>query len=292
MNVTNATLCFEEKGVDENYWNWRNLLVNILAVFIIVSNTALILVIRGDKELRKQRFSLFIISLAITDLLCGIFIPFNTLRVCRWQYGELLCDLVTSMVVITMSSSVYNYLGVNIDRVLAIKYPLEYFVGRRWWARRNNVKACIALCWLLALLPAAPMWVSHKKELEWGQAVCSFPYENEPWVWGASTSVFIVPTLVILSTLATISYHLHRPDTRLRRFEEALPQEGYQLRVTLTLAAMTVVFLACWWPYGVIFMMEHSGDKGIILWNVVTLAYSNREECTPHLSSLQVETNS
>ena len=30
-----------------------------------------------------QRFSLFIISLAITDLLCGIFIPFNTLRVCR-----------------------------------------------------------------------------------------------------------------------------------------------------------------------------------------------------------------
>ena len=44
------------------------------------------------------------------------------------------------MVVITMSSSVYNYLGVNIDRVLAIKYPLEYFVGRRWWARRNNVK--------------------------------------------------------------------------------------------------------------------------------------------------------
>ena len=210
----------------------------------------------------------------------------------RWQYGELLCDLVTSMVVITMSSSVYNYLGVNIDRVLAIKYPLEYFVGRRWWAKRNNVKACIALCWLLALLPAAPMWVSHKKESEWGQAVCSFPYENETWVWGASTSVFIVPTLVILSTLATISYHLHRPDTRLRRFEEALPQEGYQLRVTLTLAAMTVVFLACWWPYGVIFMMEHSGDKGIILWNVVTLAYSNREECTPHLSTLQIKTNS
>ena len=78
----------------------------------------------------------------------------------------------------------------------------------------------------------------------------------------------------------------------LRRFEEALPQEGYQLRVTLTLAAMTVVFLACWWPYGVIFMMEHSGDKGIILWNVVTLAYSNREECSPHLSSLQIKTNS
>ena len=184
------------------------------------------------------------------------------------------------------------------------------------------LQGCIVLCWLLALLPAAPMWVSRKeKESEWSQAVCSFPYENvsvlssadgsftalivsavhtitncccvqETWVWGASTSVFIVPTLVILSTLATISYHLHRPNTRLRRFEEALPQEGYQLRVTLTLAAMTVVFLACWWPYGVIFMMEHSGDKGIILWNVVTLAYSNRQECSPHLSSLKIKTNS
>ena len=54
MNFTNATQCFEAKGVDENYWNWRNILVNILAVLIIVSNTALILVIRGDQELRKQ----------------------------------------------------------------------------------------------------------------------------------------------------------------------------------------------------------------------------------------------
>ena len=54
MNVSNATLCYAAKGVDENYWNWRNILVNILAVLIIVSNTALILVIRGDQELRKQ----------------------------------------------------------------------------------------------------------------------------------------------------------------------------------------------------------------------------------------------
>merc|ERR1711884_504980 len=41
---------------------------------------------------------------------------------------------------------------------------------------------------------------------------------------------------------------------------------------------ITLTFLVCWWPYIIIFMLGDSipwgENKGIILWNFVTLAYS------------------
>ena len=84
------------------------------------------------------------VSLACTDLGCGIVIPFNTLRVCRWglggemwhlvtrdtwllvtrdtcpvcrwELGREMCYTITSLVVILLSASVYNFVCVNIDR--------------------------------------------------------------------------------------------------------------------------------------------------------------------------------
>ena len=88
-----------------SYWNWRNTFVDILAVLIVFFNSVLIYVILNSQTLRKQvhwysavlsltcyvlsssclqRFNLIMVSLACTDLGCGIVIPFNTLRVCRW----------------------------------------------------------------------------------------------------------------------------------------------------------------------------------------------------------------
>ena len=95
----NLSIC--EKTLETGYWSWRNTTVNILAVLIVFCNSLLIYVIRSSNTLRKQvhlqklwklckyhnpfpqRFNLVMTSLACTDLLCGILIPFNTLRVCR-----------------------------------------------------------------------------------------------------------------------------------------------------------------------------------------------------------------
>ena len=89
-----------------SYWNWRNTFVDILAVLIVFFNSVLIYVILNSQTLRKQvhwyspqficyvlsssclqRFNLIMVSLACTDLGCGIVIPFNTLRVCRWGWA-------------------------------------------------------------------------------------------------------------------------------------------------------------------------------------------------------------
>ena len=118
------------------------------------------------------------ISLACTDLLVGFFTPFNTIRIGRWTLGHHFCEFVTSMTVILLSASIYNFVCVNVDRLIAIKMPLKYkeLKDKRWM-----VKAAIFACWILSLVPAVPMWTSFDTRTAKNDGTCfkcSFPYKS------------------------------------------------------------------------------------------------------------------
>ena len=82
-----------------------------------------------------------------------------------------------SMEIIMLSSSVYNFVLVNLDRLLAIKFAMKY-------RNMSNkfTKIGIAVCWLLALLPATPVWRNTDQEkLERSltkDQTCLFPYKD------------------------------------------------------------------------------------------------------------------
>ena len=87
-----------------------------------------------------------------------------------------MCQLITSSVVILISCSIYNFVFINLDRLFAIKFPLTY----KDRASRRKVKMGIALCWVLSLFPALPMWTNDTRtDLNDGSGcTCSFPYES------------------------------------------------------------------------------------------------------------------
>ena len=99
-----------------------------------------------------QTYNLIIISLAVTDMLCGVILPFNTLRFGWWghfgRFGGEMCSAVTSLVVILMSASVYNFVLVNLDRLLVFKRPFEYQPD----SSRTSIKIGMWGRWLLVLL--------------------------------------------------------------------------------------------------------------------------------------------
>ena len=118
------------------------------------------------------------ISLACTDLLVGFVIPFNTIRIGRWTLGRILCQFITSLTVILLSASNYNFVCVNIDRLMAIKIPLKYkeLKDKRWM-----VKAAIFVCWVFSLIPAVPMWTKYDTRTRKNDGtcyICSFPYKS------------------------------------------------------------------------------------------------------------------
>ena len=92
----------------------------------------------------------------------------------RWNFGEMFCQIITSLVVVALSSSIYNFVFVNLDRLLAVKFPMDYKSS----ASRKKIKVGILACWLLSSLPALPMWLVPSSPAAWDGQTCKFPYEN------------------------------------------------------------------------------------------------------------------
>ena len=67
-----------------------------------------------------------------------------------------------------------------VPRLLAITKALDYRGETVWWARRGTLKLVLGLCWLLALLPAVPMWPGvgdTRGDFNDGSGIyCGFPY--------------------------------------------------------------------------------------------------------------------
>jgi len=264
------------KYKDSVYLTPYNVVVLVLAFLIILANILLIHIILKSPALRSQRFNLIMISLACTDLLVGILTPFNTLRIGRWTFGHHICMLVTSMVVILLSASIFNFVAVNIDRLVAIKMPLRYneMKDRRWM-----VKVVIFACWVLALVPAVPMWTSFDTRTARNDGtcyLCSFPYNSTEWVWWSSATVFIIPTVLILIIWLTILHHFYNDNVSTDDEKLSSTRKSRERRVTFVMGTITLAFLICIWPYGVVFMkggfLEKKKD---ILQKVVTLMYLN-----------------
>eukprot|EP00092_Neocalanus_flemingeri_P024395 GFUD01026451.1.p1 GENE.GFUD01026451.1~~GFUD01026451.1.p1 ORF type:complete len:346 (+),score=90.25 GFUD01026451.1:73-1110(+) len=259
----------------DEYLTGYTIFVWTLACLIIIANVLLITVILRSPGLRTQRFNLIMISLACTDLLVGFFIPFNTIRIGRWTLGPYLCEFVTSMTVILLSASIYNFVCVNIDRLIAIKMPLKYYAlkDKRWM-----VKAAIFACWILSLVPAVPMWTSFDTRTEKNDGtcfICSFPYKSAVWVWWSSVTAFIIPTVLIIIIWLSILLHFCKENifTEDKKFSSG--RAGRERRVTLIMGTITLAFLVCWWPYAIIFMMGFEKNSVTVLQKVVTLAYLN-----------------
>ena len=68
----------------------------------------------------------------------------------------------------------------SVPRLLAITKALDYRGETVWWARRGTLKLVLGLCWLLALLPAVPMWPGvgdTRRDFNDGSGIyCGFPY--------------------------------------------------------------------------------------------------------------------
>ena len=96
----------------------------------------------------------------------------------RWTFGVQLCNVTTSVDIITASASIYNFVLVNLDRLLVVKFPMEYHN-----TSDKYIKIGISVCWLLALLPATPVWSSSDwneklKEKVEQSYTCTFPYHE------------------------------------------------------------------------------------------------------------------
>ena len=76
---------------------------------------------------------------------------------------------------------------------------------------------------------------------------------QDVWVWYCSLMVFILPSMILLTTLTTM----------------ARSRTNYQQRVTRVMMVITLCFLVCWWPYALVYMTRQRElvPRLDLLWN-------------------------
>ncbi|KAK7164658.1 hypothetical protein R3I94_003140 [Phoxinus phoxinus] len=132
-------------------------IVSYLLIFIVcmVGNGVVCFIVLRSKNMRTVT-NLFILNLAISDLLVGIFCMPTTLVdniITGWPFGSLVCKLSGMVQGISVSASVFTLVAIAVDRFRCIVYPFKQKLTI------STSTLIIIIIWVLAISIMCPSGV-------------------------------------------------------------------------------------------------------------------------------------
>lgn len=123
--------------IRENVVLW-SIIDGILFVTIVCGNCLTIAAVQLSRRLRSVVSNLFILSLAISDLLVGLTIPYHLAFYLDVTLGDshFICIMKFFFNIVACCVSIWNLIAIAIDRYIAIVYPLHY---SRWITKRMAI---------------------------------------------------------------------------------------------------------------------------------------------------------
>ena len=143
--------------------------ISLSAVANIVLNSLVMIVIARTPTLREDRTTLFMFSLAASDLVFGVCIMITSAVVC--SHPEIRSDEFAP-VFFTLSAwllltSVYNMCSVSLCKMLAVIYPLRYLA----LVTERRCYYVVVWNWTAGFILAVPMYFLIDQS--WNEDICS-----------------------------------------------------------------------------------------------------------------------
>jgi len=171
----------------------------LMLTLIVCSNIVVILAMRKS-SFKSNNTSLLLSSLAVSDLLVGIFIiPIKikfTLHNQRFCLSDFYCKLYITADNTFFSASITNLFVICIDKYIALNYPYKYPV----WMSRKKAKVLLVLAWcngiFWGILSNIKFDNIHEPASHISGYQCSF---NENYIYTTLVSiiVFLLPALIM-----------------------------------------------------------------------------------------------
>lgn len=236
--------------------NWIVRLVFSLISFMAFLGNALVLwmFIRKHKTSIKTSFDVFIVNLAISDLLAAVFLVFS-----RFLYlptmpssqpeAFLLCNILWGGYILFGLGyvSVYTCLALTIDRWLAVVKPHLY---RR--VERKHVILTVIIVWIWAFFINSTVFVSVS---------VNFQQEKCEWIEPQVGKFFlpflelcvacVIPFSIIIILYAHIFYKIHRMPTFIKKTRNA-----FKKRLTILAFAASAALIVGWLPVKISYMLR------------------------------------
>lgn len=211
---------------------------------------------------------IYLSNLALADfvLLCGL--PFwatSILYSYNWPFGDFLCKMVNSVIIINFYTSTYTLVMIGVDRYLAIVKTMK----ARWLRRRRYAKVICFILWVFGLLLSTPVMVHRKVKVfeEYNATSCVLDYSYRRKLFHQillNVVGFVIPVSAILFSSGRIIKVLAQ------RKEHVAFHDIKDSKATLLMCAVAVLFSLCWGPFQVFTFLDTLCDVHVLdekLWS-------------------------
>ncbi|XP_042309802.1 lysophosphatidic acid receptor 5 [Sceloporus undulatus] len=247
MSAANITPCKDHSASHQLH------LVGYSLIFIagLLLNVAAIWIFLYYLKL-KSVVSIYMLNLAVSDLLFTISLPFRIYfyYMGEWPFGTILCQISGSVFQINMYGSCLFLTCINLDRFIAIVYPL------RWrHLRRPKVARLVCLVvWVLILMGSVPVAGVHRTTNCTRQntsiILCFESFSDGRWQKGLFPLIILAEILGFLLPLTSVTYCSIRIFLKLCQVDSI--QNVRQQKTIRMLVVNLVIFIICFVPYNVI----------------------------------------
>lgn len=223
-------------------------IVTLLSFF----GNGLVLVILIKYEHLKSLTNIFILNLALSDLLFTCGLPFwASYHIHGWTFGEEACKAVIFIFYAGFYSSMIFLTIMTIHRYLAVVHPLSDLGSKRLCYGSVTSSAV----WIISFLAAVPALVKHEIEKDPNDNVEYCEYADKQWKIGGTYQqnlLFLIALCVITFCYVKILRTLLRSRSHTR------------YRTVKLIFTIAVVFFLGWAPYNVLIFFKSLTDIGNI----------------------------
>ncbi|XP_070576750.1 5-hydroxytryptamine receptor 4-like [Ptychodera flava] len=220
----------------------------------ILGNAMVLAVVAFSRKLHNIT-AIFIINLAIGDLGITLFvIPFSIhVRITEnWVFGDIWCQILAFLSILLYTISMSSLALVSVERLFAIKYPLQYAQKMK----PTTVKWMVAAAWIYATLRAScPFLNFGEYYFSNAKAMCAPRYVGDvPYTMTVLVLGVLIPSVVMCYAYACIGKEakiLVGRGELVCNDEHCMyvPNRSKENKAAKILATITGIFFICWIPY-------------------------------------------
>uniref|UniRef100_A0A4W5LYQ3 C3a anaphylatoxin chemotactic receptor n=1 Tax=Hucho hucho TaxID=62062 RepID=A0A4W5LYQ3_9TELE len=243
---------------------------SIRVVSMVLCSIACVLGIPGNSfviwiagvKMKRTVNTVWFVNLAVADLLCCVSIPFSIADIIlnqHWPYGEAMCKILPSLVVLNLFASVFTLVLISLDRFALVILPV-------WAQNHRSVTLAWLLCglvWVLALLLSLPSMIYREIVVhdDMNITLCTYNHQQDKTegnqlairaVKATHVTRFILGFLIPLLVIA-VCYLLIGRRVSSGRFKS---QRAFQIILVVVTA-----FFVCWLPYHIIGLVIEYGEE-------------------------------
>ncbi|KAL2099981.1 hypothetical protein ACEWY4_004375 [Coilia grayii] len=243
----------------------------LVLLFCVGGNGLVCLVVLRNRNMRSVT-NLFILNLAISDLLVGVFCVPTTLidsLISGWPFDQLTCTMSNLVQGMSVAASVFTLVAIAVDRFTGIVYPFRH--------RTRPVMALFAIffIWLLAFAvispSAATLTVTHYENAYMEQGNRTYPlfvcYEDWPrpemrriYTTVIFVHVYLAPLLLISVMYGCIAAKLSTKLRQTGQAETRRVRSRRRVRVIKMLIMVALLFMLSWLPLWTLWLLADYQD--------------------------------